>query len=65
MFFHAHKGRRPQVIGARLDSIKAAAPLTEDRGVIVTSRLQALVLVEQLRVRAADIRLGHLARWVR
>jgi len=49
-FFHAHNGRRPKVIGARLDSIKAAASLTEDRGVIVPCRLHVLVLVEQLRV---------------
>jgi transposase len=49
-FFHAHHGRRAQVISARLDSIKAAAPLTEDMGVIVPGRLHALMLVEQLRV---------------
>jgi hypothetical protein len=49
-FFHIHNSRRPLVIGARLDSIKAAAPLTEDLGVIVPCRLHALTLVEQLRV---------------
>jgi len=49
-FFHAHNGRRPQVIQSRLDSIKAARPLTEDPGVIVPGRLHALMLVEQLRV---------------
>ena len=49
-FFHAHNGRRPGVIDARLDSIKAAKPLTEDLGVIVPCRLHAQVLVEQLRV---------------
>jgi transposase len=49
-FFHAHNARRPKVIGARLDSIKAAASLTEDPGVIVPCRLHVLVLVEQLRV---------------
>jgi transposase len=49
-FFHAHNGRRPQVIGARLDSIKAAVPLTDDPGVIVPCRLHTLMLVEQLRV---------------
>ena len=49
-FFHAHNGRRPKVIGARLDSIKAAASLTQDPGVIVPCRLHVLVLVEQLRV---------------
>lgn len=41
-FFHAHNGRRPQVIDARLNSIKAAAPLTEDQGVIVPCRMHAL-----------------------
>ncbi|MFZ4539113.1 IS110 family transposase, partial [Propionivibrio sp.] len=49
-FFHAHNGRRPQVIGARLDSIKAAVPLTEDPGVIAPCQLHVLMLVEQLRV---------------
>lgn len=49
-FFHAHNGRRSQVIDARLDSIKAAVPLTTDLGVIVPCRLHVLMLVEQLRV---------------
>ncbi len=49
-FFHAHNGRRPGVIDARLDSIKVAKPLTEDLGVIVPCRLHVQVLVEQLRV---------------
>ena len=49
-FFHAHNTRRPEVIDARLESIKAAVPLTEDPGVIVPFRLHVLVLVEQLRV---------------
>ena len=49
-FFHAHNSRRPEVIGARLDSIKAASSLTEDPGVIDPCRLHVLVLVEQLRV---------------
>jgi hypothetical protein len=49
-FFYAHNGRRPQVIGARLESIKAATPLTDNPGVIVPCRLQTLVLVEQLSV---------------
>jgi transposase len=49
-FFHAHNGRRPQVIAGRLEAIKAAAPLTQDPGVIVPCRVHAIVLVEQLRV---------------
>ena len=48
-FFYAHNGRRPNVISARLDAIKAAIPLTEDMGVIAPCRLQVLVLIEQLR----------------
>jgi hypothetical protein len=44
-FFHAHNTRRPEVIGARLDSIKAATSLTEDPGVIDPCRLHVLVLV--------------------
>lgn len=49
-FFHAHNCRRPQLISARLDSIKTAAPLTDDPGVIEPCKLHALVLVEALRV---------------
>jgi len=49
-FFHAHNGRRPLVIDARLAAIKAALPLTEDPGVIDPCRLYALVLVDQLRI---------------
>jgi len=49
-FFYAHNGRRPQVINARLDSIKAAGSLTDDPGVITPCKLRTLTLVEQLRV---------------
>lgn len=49
-FFYAHNGRRTQVINARLESIKAAVPLTVDPGVIEPCRLHTLALVEQLRV---------------
>jgi transposase len=49
-FFHAHNTRRPEVIGARLDSIKAATSLTEDPGVVDPCRVHVLALVEQLRV---------------
>jgi hypothetical protein len=49
-FFHAHNGRRPQVINARLDAIKAANSLTDVPGVIMPCKLRTLVLVEQLRV---------------
>ncbi len=49
-FFYAHNGRRPKLIDDRIDSIRAATPLTDDMGVIAPYRLQVLVLVEQLRV---------------
>ena len=49
-FFYAHNGRRPQVINARLDSIKATVSLTDDRGVIVPCKLRTLTLVAQLRI---------------
>ena len=48
-FFHAHNCRYPAVIDRRLEAIKAANPLTDDRGVIEPCRLQVLALVEQLR----------------
>ena len=48
-FFHAHNCRYPTVIDGRLAAIKAAAPLTEDKGVIEPCRLLVLALVEQLR----------------
>jgi transposase len=54
-FFHAHNGRRAQVIAARLQAIKAAVPLTHDAGVIVPCRLHAMALVEQLRVTLQSI----------
>ena len=49
-FFHAHNMRFAHVLEARLRSIKAAAALTLDEAVVTPHRLQALVLVEQLRV---------------
>ena len=49
-FFHAHNAHRPKIIAGRLVAIKAAVPLTQDPGVIVPSRLHAMVLIEQLRV---------------
>ena len=49
-FFYAHNGRRAKLIDARLESIKAAVPLTKDQGVILPCRLHALMLVEQLRI---------------
>jgi len=48
-FFHAHNGRRANLIEARLESIRAATPLTEDPGIVAPCRLHVLALVEQLR----------------
>jgi transposase len=49
-FFKAHNVRFPKVIEARLESIRAATPLTTDIAIIVPHQLQALVLIEQLRI---------------
>jgi len=49
-FFNMHNSRRANVVEARLASIKAAIPLTEEHGVIDPCRLHALMLVKQLRV---------------
>ena len=48
--------RFAQVSEARLASIKTATPLTMDEAVIMPHRLQALVLVEQLRVQLEAIK---------
>ena len=55
-FFHQHNMRFAQVSEARLASIKTATPLTMDEAVIIPHRLQALVLVEQLRVQLEAIK---------
>ncbi len=55
-FFHQHNMRFTQVLETRLASIKAASPLTTDEAVIMPHRLQALVLVEQLRVQLEAIK---------
>ncbi len=49
-FFRAHNMRFPKLIEKRICAIKAAAPLTQDGAVITAHKLQAQVLVEQLRV---------------
>ncbi|HEV3422300.1 MAG TPA: IS110 family transposase [Paraburkholderia sp.] len=48
-FFHAHNCRRARLIEVRLESIRAATPLTEDPGIVAPCRLYVLALVEQLR----------------
>jgi transposase len=54
-FFRAHHGRRANLIAARLESIRAAIPLTDDPGIIVPCRLHVLALVAQLRTVLAAI----------
>jgi transposase len=49
-FFQSHNVRFVKVIDERIRAIKAAKPLTEDAAVITAYRLQALVVVDQLRV---------------
>jgi hypothetical protein len=49
-FFHAHNMRFAHVLEARLKSIKAATAFTLDQAVATPHRLQALVLVDQLRI---------------
>jgi transposase len=54
-FFHDHNMRRAHLLEQRLVSIKSAKPLTEDDGVIIPNRLQALVLVDLLQVTLTSI----------
>ncbi|WP_370278575.1 IS110 family transposase [Pontibacterium sp.] len=49
-FFNTHNMRFPKVLETRLKAIKTAIPLTLDDAVIIPHRLQALVLVEQLKI---------------
>ena len=49
-FFRSHNVRHVNVIDERIQAIKVASPLTQDVAVITAYRLQALVLVDQLRV---------------
>lgn len=55
-FFHQHNMRFTQVLEGRLTAIKASTPLTMDNAVIIPYRLQAQVLVGQLRVTLAGIK---------
>jgi transposase len=56
MFFYAHHVRSAQVSEKRIVAIKAASPLTDDAAVINAHSLQALTLVEQLRVTLGAIK---------
>ena len=55
-FFHSHRIRRKDLLNARIDAIKCAEALTEDDGIVIPHRLQALVLVDQLRVALSAIK---------
>jgi hypothetical protein len=46
-FFHAHNCRRAKLIEGRLKSIRCAASLTDDPGIVAPHRLLALMLVAQ------------------
>ncbi len=48
-FFREHNVRRPLIVEARIQAIKAAIPLTEDPAVIEPYSLEVLALAEQLR----------------
>ncbi|HEV7444332.1 MAG TPA: IS110 family transposase [Steroidobacteraceae bacterium] len=54
-FFHAHHCRSASRISARIESIRAAAALTEDPAIIGPCRLHVLALVAQLRAVLAAI----------
>ncbi len=56
-FFRAHNMRFAHVLEDRIQAIRAASPLTLDEAVITPHRLQALVLVDQLRVTLNEIKL--------
>ena len=56
-FFRAHNMRFAHVLEDRIQAIRAASPLTLDEAVITPHRLQALVLVDQLRVTLDAIKL--------
>ncbi len=55
-FFSSHNMRFPHVLDARIKAIKAATPITLDEAVIMPYRLNALVIVQQLRVMLDAIR---------
>ena len=54
-FFHAHHCRSASRISARIESIRAAAALTDDPAIIGPCRLHMLALVAQLRAVLAAI----------
>ncbi len=66
-FFNTHNMRSERILKKRLVAIKSASPLTLDEAVIVPNRLQAVVLVDQLRVvlgaiKQYDIEIDRVAK---
>jgi transposase len=66
-FFHEHNVRRRELIARRIDAIKAASPLTNDKGVIIPNALHVQALAEQLRatlhgIEAFDREIAEQAR---
>jgi transposase len=55
-FFHQHNMRFSLLLEERLTAIKAASALTKDEAIIIPYRLQAQILIEQLRVSLAGIK---------
>ncbi|KAA1001649.1 IS110 family transposase [Paraburkholderia panacisoli] len=54
-FFRAHHCGRARLIDQRLKSIRSAVALTDDPGIVMPYRLQAVALVAQLRATLAAI----------
>ncbi len=55
-FFREHRVRRPDIVDARIQAIRAATALTDDPAVIGPGTLEALALAEQLKTTLELIR---------
>lgn len=55
-FFREHNSRRKATLEARLDSIRAAAPLTTDRAVINSSVVMVKALAGQMKTTLAAVK---------
>ena len=55
-FFNRRNVRRGDLLETRIEAIKSARPLTFDEAVIAPNKLQALVLVEMLRLLLSSIK---------
>jgi transposase len=54
-FFKEHRANRRDLFEKRLQAIRSALPLTEDPAIVDVHRLQALALIEQMRVAIAAV----------